>query len=176
MVDKLTLFRSNATHRTPDDYTVASVDGHNAFVNIYKPHEWIFESNFRVEDRGYYASHVAAVQYEMVSRARGFFGQLPSRLIRKGVANEITLTVMDAAVSDNLPLKDIFLEKTPNGRSTRRIAGLFGLEITQVSRPCYNDFYVDVKMPAVTAQSVSSPATASEKRGRFSVMRSTYPA
>lgn len=176
MVDKLTLFRSNATHRTPDDYTVASVDGHNAFVNIYKPHEWIFESNFRVEDRGYYASHVAAVQYEMVSRARGFFGQLPSRLIRKGVANEITLTVMDAAVSDNLPLKDIFLEKTPNGRSTRRIAGLFGLEITQVSRPCYNDFYVDVKMPAVTAQSVSSPAPASEKRGRFSVMRSTYPA
>lgn len=174
IVDKLSLFRSNATHRTPDNYTIASVDGHNAFVNIYKPHKWIFETNFRVEDRGYYASHVAAVQYEMVAKARGFFGRLPSRIIRKGVANEITLTVMDEAARDNLPLKDIFLKKTPNGRSTRRIAELFGLEITQVSRPCYNDFYIDVKMPAITAQPVSSPAP--EKRGRFSVMRSTYPA
>lgn len=174
IADKVSLFRSNATHRAPDDYTIASVDGHNAFVNIYKPHEWIFETNFRVEDRGYYASHVVAVQYEMVAKARGFFGRLPSRLIRKGVANEITLTVMDAAEKDNLPLKDVFLEKTPNGRSTRRIAELFGLEIIQVSRPCYNDFYIDVKVPVVSAQPASSPAP--EKRGRFSVMRSTYPA
>jgi len=172
VADKLALFRINARHRRTSTYTVSSVDGDNAFVNTYKPEEWIFESNFRLENRGYYASHVAAVQYELVARDRGFFGRLPSRIIRKEVVNGKTLAIMNEARKNNLPLKDIFLEKTPNGRSTRRIAELFGMEITQVTRPYQNDFHISLKVPQTDAQPVSR-LYAAEKRGRFSVMRLT---
>ncbi|EPF0317317.1 RHS repeat-associated core domain-containing protein [Enterobacter chuandaensis] len=122
-------------------YTVKTVESTyqsdlpSEFVNTYEPEMWTFKRNFRfgsgaTPENTYYASDVARHQYEFIAREKGFYGQLPSRIVREHVVNEDTLRSMGGQNIEDL---QTFL-RTPNGRSTVRIMDQFGLKATGLSR------------------------------------------
>jgi hypothetical protein len=105
---------------------------YNVFRNSYKEDEWTLYSNYRYHQDGeFYANDVTAIQYEKVSKARGFYGKLPKRIVRDNVQNTETLTMTAGLGSGSPELAEAFF-KTPNGRHTKRIMDDFGLEASSV--------------------------------------------
>ncbi|WIF62923.1 hypothetical protein QN095_02225 [Enterobacter cloacae] len=146
-IDKL---RGNITHHRDGNF-ILSIVRDDMFQNSYYPESWHFEINYRdKENTDYYASDVAFLQYEEVSKAEGFYGRMPQTIIRKNVINKNTNTVMDEVNKSKLPMRQPFLWHTQNGKSTMRIMDLYGMEATKVTRS-NNDYIIDVK------SKVSSP-------------------
>lgn len=118
-----------------DDAVITSIYRSASFKNSYESDKWIFKNNFRPPtERNYYASDVVQVQYEMVARKNGFYGYLPSSILRENVLNPETIAIMDDAVLHNRPVRHQFLWHTPNGKSSRRILDDFGLEAISVNQ------------------------------------------
>ncbi|HDR9512107.1 TPA: hypothetical protein QDC03_007359 [Burkholderia cepacia] len=128
------------------------------FRNKYTPSEWIFIENKRVTDEAqsnligqFYANDVVRRQYKIISDSNGFFGKLPSRIVRKNVDNDATLDLTKNLESDSPELFRVFFEQTQNGKSTKRILDDFGLKPTTVSKvpsedSRYMDFTVSVEL------------------------------
>ncbi|ASX26149.1 hypothetical protein [Candidatus Williamhamiltonella defendens] len=130
------------SNELPDKYS------HN---NKYKPDKWTFKVNFRnKEESEVFASHITAYQYELVAKENGFYGELPQTIKRKNVVNKETLSLTKGKHGEEL--YNIFFEKTPNGKSTKRIMDNFGLRATAVRRVeqkiSFNEskthFYIDI--------------------------------
>lgn len=135
---RTTTFKHSAKHDFTDSNTIRSQPESEdrdceKFKNTFFPDIWLFRANFRDDDhKDYYNSDVIRAQYEMVSRRNGFYGWLPSKIVRESVINRTTLSVMKKAIEDNIPLADPFLTQTPNGKSTLRILADFKLRATSV--------------------------------------------
>ncbi|HDS9727771.1 TPA: hypothetical protein QH957_004518 [Enterobacter bugandensis] len=104
------------------------------FENEYRPDRWTFRVNFRADHRDYYANDVARFQYSKVATALGFYGHMPTTILRVNVVNSITLKKTQNLKSGSARLKKTFLTKTPNGKSTARILNDFGLEAVKVKK------------------------------------------
>lgn len=91
------------------------------FKNEYTPERWTFMANYKnVTTNEFFANDVAAVQYEKVAKAEGFYGEMPSLIVRRDVLNKTTLEKIAGLENGSAALKDAFLD-TPNGKSTRHI-------------------------------------------------------
>ncbi|MDF7795144.1 RHS repeat domain-containing protein [Pseudomonas syringae] len=106
------------------------------FVNTYTPDEWTFHMNYNRSDgqRVYYANEVAVTQYTKVAEQHGFFGQLPSRIIRENISNEETLRTLSRHDSAAPDFKEVFFSETLNGKTTKRILEDFGLAAIRVDK------------------------------------------
>ncbi|WP_371926011.1 RHS repeat domain-containing protein [Pseudomonas sp. PB101] len=115
-----------------DTRAIESIYGEeDEFRNLYDKYEWIMKYNFKEsETREYFASDVAKFQYAAVSRENDFFGFLPFVLKRDYVINQDTLRVMHEAEGTSEERMEIFLNGTPNGKSTKRIMDDFKLVAT----------------------------------------------
>ncbi|AYB49308.1 hypothetical protein CJJ19_07255 [Candidatus Williamhamiltonella defendens] len=123
------------------------------YYNKYKANKWTFMSNFRDEESPVFANEVTAYQYELVAKENCFYGDLPQTIKRKNVVNEETLSLTEGKHGEEL--YNIFFEKTPNGKSTKRIMDNFGLHAKEVRRvdkettyrnttKVITDFYIDI--------------------------------
>lgn len=77
-------------------------------------------------------SDVVQYQYDTIATLNRFQGQLPGRIIRRGVINATTLYKTEGKTGD--ALYTTFLNETPNGRSTQRILNLFHLRAVSVEQ------------------------------------------
>ncbi|NNJ15958.1 RHS repeat protein [Pseudomonas putida CSV86] len=103
----------------PEGADLSDID---TFKNKYKPHKWTFMDNKKPsQTREFYASDVAWVQYEKVSKARGFAGVRPSLVKRKTITNPTTLNLMTGLENGSATMMKTFFEDTPNGKSTWQI-------------------------------------------------------
>ncbi|WP_235424278.1 hypothetical protein [Citrobacter koseri] len=109
-----------------------------AFLNEYRPEKWNFHANFRNPNASYFASDVVKCQYKYISTQYGFYGTRPELIERREVINETTLD-KTKGLSGTM-LKDVFLNETPNGRSTQRILDVFNLWATEIRREGSNFF------------------------------------
>lgn len=135
MIARIEQLTPMITRTDQQDHTMTTaIAGTSMFTNTYYPGRWIFEANFRDSRHKFFASDVAYLQYETVSQEKGFYGQLPSEIIRSNVINEETLEVMNQPPSEERSSLDTFIWNTPNGRSTKRIMDVFGLKATSLRR------------------------------------------
>ncbi|WP_439852579.1 RHS repeat domain-containing protein [Pseudomonas syringae] len=123
------------------DYSIGSRQARpgskaSEFVNTYTPDEWTFHMNYNRSDgqRVYYANEVAVMQYTKVAEHHGFFGQLPSRIIRENISNEETLRTLSRHDSAAPDFKEVFFSETLNGKTTKRILEDFGLAAIRVDK------------------------------------------
>jgi RHS repeat-associated protein len=126
-----------------DGYEITSQDRlqyDNYFENSYFEEKWRFQINNRNRDAGYYSSHVVKCQYEMVSKANGFYGSSPKIIERSMVLNGKTIAMTSGLTGDEL--NNVFFD-TPIGKSTRHIMDAFGLKSMGVTRN-KNDFFVNI--------------------------------
>ncbi|MGP5570982.1 hypothetical protein ACTXN8_26925, partial [Pseudomonas helleri] len=119
------------------------------FVNVYTPSKWVFKENFRESYAGqqFFANDITRHQYRLVSKAMGFFGKLPSMIIRFDVQNYRTLKETSGLENHHAQMHRVFLGNTPNGKSTARILKDFGLRATGVERKNEHglqNFYISV--------------------------------
>ncbi|ULH10795.1 RHS repeat-associated core domain-containing protein [Serratia marcescens] len=112
----------------------------NFFENSYFEDKWRFQTNNRNRDASYYASHIVKYQYEMVSKANGFYGKHPGIIERNTVVNDKTIEATNGLTGSEL--NNVFFE-TPIGKSTRHIMEAFGLKSMGVTRK-RNDFFVNI--------------------------------
>lgn len=127
------------------------------FENKYKPRKWTFITNYRGKQSPtpVFANEITVHQYELIAKEKGFYGDLPQQIKRESVANKETLSLTEGKHGEEL--YNIFFEKTPNGKSTKRIMDNFGLRATAVRRVDYDenhkkhdymagaaDFYIDI--------------------------------
>lgn len=101
----------------------------DSFVASYQRDKWIFIESRRGAHELYNMSDVVAEQYGIVSRRDDFFGLLPSVIRRHNICNEHTLKILKD--SRHLPESERlkrFMKETVNGKSTQRIADVFGME------------------------------------------------
>ncbi|MCP2020596.1 UNVERIFIED_ORG: insecticidal toxin complex protein TccC [Pseudomonas reinekei] len=121
----------NLQHRLIGTNTIESIGGEDLFTNTYGVSEWVLKSNYKEsKTRRYFASDVAKFQYVYVSRENRYFGYLPFVLKRQTVTNQDTLKTMNEAKGTAEERLGIFLEETPNGKSTKRIMNEFKLIAT----------------------------------------------
>ncbi|MGF6554346.1 RHS repeat-associated protein [Pseudomonas sp. S30_BP2TU TE3576] len=105
------------------------------FYNLYTKDEWSFIRNKRPSKaKEYYAADVVKYQYSAVSKHNGFFGHLPSVIRRTAVVNANTIKLTENLKSGSKEMMDVFLDKTENGKSTKRIADVFGMTPWKVER------------------------------------------
>ncbi|MEG6258811.1 hypothetical protein [Enterobacter bugandensis] len=117
----------------------------DTFENEYRPERWTFRSNFRADHRDYYANDVARFQYSKIARALGFYGHMPTTVLRENVINSTTLKKTQDLKSGSERLKKTFLTKTPNGKSTARILKDFGLVAVKVNKLEDDSFEIEVR-------------------------------
>jgi len=141
---------------------VNSKISNDEFYNLYTKDEWSFIRNKRPSKaKEYYAADVVKYQYSAVSKHNGFFGHLPSVIRRAAVTNENTIKLTENLKNGSKEMMDVFLDKTENGKSTKRIVDVFGMTPWKVERidqpaivilgkayPSQPDFLVHVKPAA----------------------------
>ncbi|WP_440784399.1 RHS repeat domain-containing protein [Pseudomonas syringae] len=143
--DHYQFIESNLRHKMGipgfGDYSIGSRQARpgskaSEFVNTYTPDEWNFHMNYNRSDgqRVYYANEVAVMQYTKVAEQHGFFGQLPSRIIRENISNEETLRTLSRHDSAAPDFKEVFFSETLNGKTTKRILEDFGLAAIRVDK------------------------------------------
>ncbi|MCF5624432.1 RHS repeat domain-containing protein [Pseudomonas syringae] len=143
--DHYRFIESNLRHKMGipgfGDYSIGSRQARpgskaSEFVNTYTPDEWTFHMNYNRSDgqRVYYANEVAVMQYTKVAEHHGFFGQLPSRIIRENISNEETLRTLSRHDSAAPDFKEVFSSETLNGKTTKRILEDFGLAAIRVDK------------------------------------------
>ncbi|WP_330444747.1 RHS repeat-associated core domain-containing protein (plasmid) [Pantoea agglomerans] len=126
----------NIAHIVDDERSIFSYSTENTdnqFHNRYRRNTWVFEKNFRETGQPYFASHIAEFQYNIVSAIYGDKEiYMPKKIIRSHVINKITLSKTKNLTGDELTR--VFLQETPNGKSTQRILDTFGLRAESVMR------------------------------------------
>ncbi|WP_339058160.1 hypothetical protein [Candidatus Regiella endosymbiont of Tuberolachnus salignus] len=130
---KLKYFNSEkCTHKKFEDdkYTISSETEPSLFINEYKPGKWSFNYNSRESSEPFHASDIAVFQETKIAKENKFIGIVPSLIIRKEVTNPITLKKTEGKSGEEL--LRVFLEETPNGKSTQRILNEFGLKAIKV--------------------------------------------
>ena len=143
---------TNFDHHLVDSNTIHSTNHRGSFFeNRYGPGQWTFRDNRRQENAPY-ASEIARLQYNIVSQKNNFFGTMPKLIMRESVINKTTLNK-----TQNLRpkrLSHVFLNNTPNGKSTQHILEAFNLEAESVTREVtvynnkkYIDFFIHIKDP-----------------------------
>lgn len=101
----------------------------DSFIASYQRDKWIFIELRRGPHELYYMSDVVAEQYGLVSKRDDFFGLLPSVIRHHNICNEHTLKILKD--SKHLPESERlkrFMKETVNGKSTQRVADVFGME------------------------------------------------
>ncbi|CED78145.1 hypothetical protein [Candidatus Williamhamiltonella defendens] len=88
--------------------------------------------NFRDKKSPVFANQITAYQYGVVAKEKVFYGELTQQIKRKDVTNKETLSLKKGKHGEEL--YNIFFEKTPNGKSTKRIMDNSGLHATAVRR------------------------------------------
>lgn len=149
-------FFHKETKTKPNQITSFNKKNKGHFENKYKSHKWTFIKNYREKELPVFANEVTAYQYKIIAQKQGFYGELPQLIKRKNVENNETLDLTKGKEGDEL--LNIFFEKTPNGKSTKRIMDDFGLRATAVRRGTDSylkrflqepflvaDFYIDVE-------------------------------
>lgn len=138
----------NWSYSENDKFTILS-DSNNrpedVFSNEYRPEKWTFDVNYRGKHQDFYANDVVRFQYSKIAKALGFFGAMPKTILRKNVINTETLDKVKGLESGSDNLCKVFLEDTPNGKSTARVLKDFGLRATRVNILVGNDFEVIVE-------------------------------
>ncbi|WP_256357769.1 RHS repeat domain-containing protein [Pseudomonas sp. PDM28] len=148
--------------RSIESGRVNSKISNDEFYNLYTKDEWSFIRNKRPSKaKEYYAADVVKYQYSAVSKHNGFFGHLPSVIRRAAVTNENTIKLTENLKNGSKEMMDVFLDKTENGKSTKRIVDVFGMTPWKVERidqpaivtlgkayPSQPDFLVHVKPAA----------------------------
>ncbi|ACQ68167.1 hypothetical protein BJP44_06875 [Candidatus Williamhamiltonella defendens] len=140
-------------HKIMTNSSKSNVSSNDSFHNKYKANKWTFIYNFRGKKSPVFANEITAYQYEVVAKEKGFYGELPQKIKRKDVINTETLSLTEGKHGEEL--YNIFFEKTPNGKSTKRIMDNFGLHATAVRRVdkettyrntsmVITDFYIDI--------------------------------
>lgn len=132
--------QGNITHVSKDE--VSGEMKNDFFSAVYQKNIWTFVNSKRGKHSLYYMSDVVAEQYGIISKLHGFFGDMPSIIRRHNISNDETLKILDETkdLSKSERLK-IFLDKTVNGKSTQRIADVFGLEIYELQEVVDDDIF-----------------------------------
>lgn len=103
----------------------------NVFINAYSPDTWLMQSNARLNpQRPYFANDVVLAQYATVSKAHGYYGKLPTTIVRDNIINAHTLAFFEKA--GETPDLQGFLTETPNGKHTQRILQNLQMHATQL--------------------------------------------
>ncbi|WP_256345509.1 RHS repeat domain-containing protein [Pseudomonas sp. PD9R] len=142
----------------------ASVLRADSFTNIYERDVWTFEDNYRNSQHpdgskktDFFASDVTIHQYSMVSKSAGFSGHLPSIIRRWAVDNRETRRLTRNLDSGSEELKNIFMEKTQNGKSTKEILNTFGLKVIKIMQADNTfDIYVEPSIEELSEYNESS--------------------
>ncbi|ANY15126.1 C80 family cysteine peptidase [Bordetella pseudohinzii] len=101
----------------------------NVFVNSFSPDRWLMHQNWRQNaQRPYFANDVVLAQYSIAAKAHGYYGRLPSTIVRDNIVNETSLEFF--ATAGARPDLQGFLTKTPNGKHTQRILDGLGMYAT----------------------------------------------
>ncbi|WP_256261625.1 RHS repeat-associated core domain-containing protein [Pseudomonas gingeri] len=118
------------------DIRTTSGDDAGLFENTYSPREWIFQENYREPAAGthFFANDIVRRQFRLVSKIGGFENSRPEKIIRKHVLNYKTTKETSGLKSGSPEMLKVFMERTPNGRSTARILEDFGLRAVRVER------------------------------------------
>ncbi|MGX1089247.1 RHS repeat domain-containing protein [Pseudomonas sp. AP3_22 TE3818] len=150
--------------------TSTSHDKMDVFRNEYREDRIVFKENYKDSmSSEYFASDIAWVQRQLVRRLTGMI-DFPSTIIRERVVNFETYHATKELVGDNLG--DVFLNKTPNGRATKRVLERLGLEAIKVyrfereERPEDDpsaDFQIDVSPVKDTGRYNSAPVLSVEQ-------------
>ena len=122
----------NMKHELDGGYGIKTTYEDDTFTNEFKPDTWTFITNYRYSDKNYFANDIARFQYTVISKKNKFYGCLPSTIIRSMVVNDVTLKKTKQLESESEELLRVFLNDTPNGKSTRNIMNDFGLRATKV--------------------------------------------
>lgn len=158
--EKKDMFENSYSHVMRDKYTIVSKyhpAGHtspNLFINKFEPDVWTFKNNNKPikEHPMLYANEIAAYQYYRVSNDVGFFGKLPTLIIRNNISNKGVKDVAHRYPSNTPEFTKAFLTQTQNGKSTQRIVDEFGLDIVKIEHSFNEvellDIYVHVKSKA----------------------------
>lgn len=132
---RLYYVENNLIHQQLSTHEINSSFKSGDFNNVFKPEHWIFKLNLRDPNTtDYYANDVARYQYSIIAQKQGFYGSLPSLITRAGVMNGPTLKTTKYLKSGSKKMLKIFLQQTPNGKSTQRVLNDFGLIATKVER------------------------------------------
>ncbi|WP_158288801.1 RHS repeat-associated core domain-containing protein [Pseudomonas sp. CC120222-01a] len=110
------------------------------FVNEFRPHVWILRHNFSDPEQKTYASTVVLEQYRLISKANGFYGQLPRTILRWDVVNDDAISAARITPEELLKspeqrrrvITERFLDSPGNGRHTQRIVNALGMDVTSV--------------------------------------------
>ncbi|MEX3776947.1 RHS repeat-associated core domain-containing protein [Pseudomonas sp. MYb118] len=129
---RIEFVRTNLTH-TRKRNQVDSRFKTDTFINYFRPNIWIFTENFKYQP-DYFASDVAEHQYTLQAKAKGFYGELPSRIARTKMRNQSTLDKTKDLPSGSDALLAVFMKETSNGKSTQQILNVFGLRAISVKK------------------------------------------
>lgn len=135
---RLEFIEEEFEHEFSDPYTMKSVhigeDGQrNFFENEFTPEQWTFKSNFKNSPLDIFASDVGIYQYQQVAEEYEFSGVLPSIIKRERVANRETIGRLSGLENGSREMMDVFLNETPNGKSTWHLLKRFGLRALKVT-------------------------------------------
>jgi insecticidal toxin complex protein TccC len=124
---------NNMLHESIGKYAIKSTNDTGNFENEFRKEFWRFSNNYRnPSESNYFANEITKYQYIAISKKEGFYGHLPSIIKRETVINKITLEKTKNLESGSEELLKIFMNETPNGKSTQRILNDFGLKATKV--------------------------------------------
>ncbi|WP_320750697.1 hypothetical protein [Enterobacter roggenkampii] len=105
------------------------------FTTAMVPDTWRMINSFKY-DNSFYMSDVIALAYKRSAMKHGFFGELPGTIVRCNICNKETLAVIneteEKVAKGTMTAEQqliLFMEKTDNGKSTKRLLDVFGLEV-----------------------------------------------
>ncbi len=124
----------------PDDGGISvsqSRLNNDIFKNYFSEETWQFNNNSRVESTEFYASDMAIYQRTQIAYENGNLDVMPKKIIRHLVTNDTTVSLTNGLHGD--ALARVFLNDTPNGKTTKRIMDYYGLNATSVKVKNYGN-------------------------------------
>jgi insecticidal toxin complex protein TccC len=103
----------------------------SSFVNRYKPDSWEFLMIFRYPEERFFAADVIVEQYTRIARTNNFFGSLPMEVSHTSISNTAVLNLIKTANDSSFDADGFFedfMNKTDNGKFTKRTLNVFGME------------------------------------------------
>ncbi|MCK2178049.1 hypothetical protein, partial [Enterobacter asburiae] len=131
-------FNSECHEKNTVDIVIPAESGdgeQSFFTTAMVPDKWHMINSFKY-DNSFYMSDVIALAYKRAARKHGFFGELPGTIVRCHIGNTHTLEVIyetEEKVAKGIMSPEqqlaLFMATTDNGKSTKRLLDVFGLEV-----------------------------------------------
>lgn len=134
---------SDSCQATPHEYALITKGVNSTYIhdeqyhiNKFKKHKWtVLENHGDLSQRKYYYSDMLIHQYEVISKAKNFYGHLPSvykveSIIHKDTFSKMTDVDKMKELERAGKLNDFYLNETVIGRASKRLFDSLNLEST----------------------------------------------